>query len=78
MGLCTSSWEREFDTWGFFSIGFYQGPNKALALSQFKLGHYDISKGFAGALILKIQLKVVRAVITTYQTASNDIEELFE
>ncbi|KAJ7072771.1 RAD26-like SNF2 family DNA-dependent ATPase [Mycena amicta] len=36
------NWEREFQTWGYFEVGCYVGPNRKEVLKQFKMGKLDV------------------------------------
>ncbi|OCH88939.1 hypothetical protein OBBRIDRAFT_779245 [Obba rivulosa] len=36
------NWEREFETWGYFEVGVYMGPDRDDVLNDFKLGRLDV------------------------------------
>ncbi|KZT24961.1 hypothetical protein NEOLEDRAFT_1178730 [Neolentinus lepideus HHB14362 ss-1] len=36
------NWEREFETWGYFEVGSYVGPQRKRVLNDFKLGRLDV------------------------------------
>ncbi|TPX57534.1 hypothetical protein PhCBS80983_g03788 [Powellomyces hirtus] len=44
--VCPSSviynWKREFETWGFFSVGIFHGPGKNEVLERAKQGYYEV------------------------------------
>lgn len=38
------NWEREFETWGYFEVGIYNGPRDTRkdVLKDFKMGRLDV------------------------------------
>ncbi|EPQ55744.1 hypothetical protein GLOTRDRAFT_115984 [Gloeophyllum trabeum ATCC 11539] len=36
------NWEREFETWGYFEVGLYIGPQRKRVLNDFKMGRLDV------------------------------------
>ncbi|KIK56159.1 hypothetical protein GYMLUDRAFT_47369 [Collybiopsis luxurians FD-317 M1] len=36
------NWERELETWGYFEVGMYLGPDREHVLNDFKLGRLDV------------------------------------
>jgi SNF2 family DNA or RNA helicase len=73
------NWEREFETWGYFEVGVYTGLPKVReqVLNNFKLGRLDISMYcLASDFVCCLTFRHPALVVTSFETARNDIEHL--